>query len=124
MKTLIVALGLVTAVSGHCQEHSSSPEKVIVTGVGSEPHQMTSACVDFSLTAKQVVEYFRTAIIIDGFEEHDHYAWAPCWVRGTALVNKKPVTWKIRAGLTARVVFPGGKVVLLADPLRRFSEEE
>ena len=124
MRTLVVALGLVVATAAHCQERLSAPKKVVVAGVGNEPHQMTSACVDFSLTASQVVEYFRTAIVIDGFEEHDHYAWAPCWVRGTALVDEKPVTWEIRAGLTARVVFPGGKVILLADPSQRFSEKE
>lgn len=124
MRAAILAFGLLTALEGYCQEHLTRPESIVVTGAGAEPHPMTEACSGFSLTSKEVLAYFEAAIIIDPFEEHDHYAWAPCWVRGTALVNKKSMNWEIRAGLTARVVFPDGSVVLLADPSQRFSENE
>lgn len=120
----LLAFGLMVASAGHCQEHLARPEQLKVTGVGSEPHPMTEACRSFTLTARQAAAYFESAMIIDVFEEHDHYAWAPCWVRGTALVNKKRVSWEIRAGLTARVVFPNGDVILLADPSQRLSGEE
>ena len=124
MKRVVLAFGLIISLTGQCQEHLPLPERIVVTGVGSEPHQMTEACSSFTLDRKQVLAYFKTAIVIDAFEEHDHYAWAPCWVRGTALVKKQKVRWEIRAGLTARIVFPNGEVVLLADPRQRFSEED
>ena len=85
---------------------------------------MTDTCVNFSLSVSQVTAYFATAMVISPFEEHDHYAWAPCYVRGIAVVKDQKVTWEIRAGGIARVVFPNGEVVLLADTSQRLSEED
>jgi hypothetical protein len=85
---------------------------------------MTEACINFSLSESEARTYFQTAIIIDPYEEHDHYAWAPCYVRGTAIVRDIPIEWEVRAGGTARVVFPDGEVVLLADTAQRFPDQE
>lgn len=85
---------------------------------------MTEACISFSLSETGVSNYFQKAIVIDPYEEHDHYAWAPCYVRGTAIVNGALVKWEIRAGGTARVVFPNGDVVLLADSAQRLGDQE
>ena len=118
---LVLCVGLTACAIGG--EHLTQTHQIIITEVGSDKHPMTEACVNFSLSVPQVTAYFATAIVIGPFEEHDHYAWAPCYVRGTAVVKGRRATWEVRAGGTARVVFPNGEVVLLADPSQRISEE-
>jgi hypothetical protein len=71
------------------------------------------SCRDFSLTAAQARWFFGRAKALTATQEHDSFDHLPCWVRGTARGMDGTWQWEVRAGGTARLVAPDGKVKIL-----------
>lgn len=58
---------------------------------------------------KEIQQFFIEADVKTPREIHDEFEYLPCYIRGTALVGGQTVTWEIRAGGTAEIVYPDGR---------------
>jgi len=70
----------------------------------------------------QVVRYFARAIFITAEQHHHDYDWSPCYVRGTAIIDKQSVTWQIDAGESGWVKFPDATERLIGQRDHRSTE--
>lgn len=70
-------------------------------------------CADFSLTKVEVQYYFDHAKLASTKTIHDDYAFLPCYVLGTGIVNATQCQWQIWAGGTSRIRC-SDKVTLMA----------
>lgn len=70
-------------------------------------------CRGFHLTAKQVRSRFATYHALKPVEDHDYYAYFPCWSSGTIILNGKSFDFKARPGNTILTTYPDAKEKLL-----------
>ena len=97
---------------------------VEVREVGADRDPAATMCSGFTLDGGGVARFFSSARAITRREEHDHYNWAPCYVRGVGKMDRKAVSWEIRAGGTAWVKMPDGSQILFADVAQRYEQDE
>ena len=90
---------------------------VQISGSGVDSPADQNLCVNFSLTPEQATEFINRSIIVDHRSIHDHYDFAPCYVRGTGLLKAGIARWEIRAGGTGEITFGVSEAeVIIADP--------
>jgi len=92
---------------------SSSPSRPpIVRVLEIKAHGADSSdafCTDFQLSVSAAQQFFDRARSIDAAALHDQFEYLPCWVHGTGRdEGNHTVSWEIRAGGTATVLWPDG----------------
>lgn len=63
-------------------------------------------CKDFTMQEKEIEQFFIKANVKTPREIHDEFEYLPCYIRGTSTHQQQTVSWEIRAGGTARVIYP------------------
>ena len=123
MKSALLCLVMSGAACADQAAHIPEVTGVSVTETGAEAHRDALHCRDFKLTNIEASQFLAKAKVISSHELHYEYSWAPFYVRGTATVSGQPVRWEIRAGGTAKIIFPDGTETLLADKSQREKQE-
>jgi hypothetical protein len=113
MKKVLITLIVFGLISGGVSAENLKLVNVHVEKTGQDEHRDVNFCKDFSLTDEQAALFFSKAKIISSEETH-FYMWFPCWVRGKAEIDRKPISWKIRAGGTA-IIESDGQLIYVAD---------
>lgn len=73
--------------------------KVEVRGKQAEDRPtMISVCKGFSLSEKQVLDFFAHAASITELDPNSRYNILPCYSSGTANINNEKYNWTIRSG--------------------------
>lgn len=59
---------------------------------------MRALCQQFTLTKKQVADYYRTSRSVTEREAHADHPILPCYSTGTIVIDQEEFSWIIRAG--------------------------
>jgi hypothetical protein len=121
MKKILITFIVFGLISSSVGAQALKLINVHVDKIGQDKHQDVNLCKDFSLTDEQAALFFSKVKIISSEETH-FYMWFPCWVQGRAELDKKPISWKIRAGGTA-VIESDGQLIHVADESQLDIEE-
>ncbi|WP_412053281.1 hypothetical protein [Pokkaliibacter plantistimulans] len=91
--------GLLLAVLGSTLSLSACaiPTDISIQQGGDSQDATYDSCKAFSLTAKQVAEYFQTADPVEDSEWHGRAVIAPCYVEGMMSVGGRQYHWRITA---------------------------
>lgn len=87
---------------------------IVITEAGVGP--AGEDCARFRLTPKQVRAFMQRAVLISGRQNHDHFLYGPCVVRGTLRTRFDHWAWEIRNLGTGSLASSNGDVFLLGDP--------
>ncbi len=102
MEIRILILGAASLLISACSADALNPNNfndVYVQDFYSEkPKECTTS--DVNLSHKQAHEFFKRSKIVTRKMIHDHYVYAPCYIKGTLKYKNKSCDWKIRAGST------------------------
>lgn len=86
---------------------------------GDDDGRDAAICHGFSMTEAEVRAFLTRAAVLKPPEEHDHFDYFPCFVRGTLLTEAGVLDWRIQAGGLATMTLPDGSTVRLGDPSQR-----
>ena len=87
---------------------------IVITETGVGP--AGENCARFRLTPKQVRAFMQRAILISGRQNHDHFLYGPCAVRGSLRTRFDHWQWEIRNLGTGSLAASNGEGFLLGDP--------
>jgi hypothetical protein len=120
-----LAISAVLLAAGRALAQTSGPAltDVRVQRVGHDTDPSAVVCQAFRLSNQEAASFFAKAIEVTPHEMHYKYDQAPCYVRGVALVARKPVSWEIRAAGTAWVRLADGTTHLLVDPKQQENDK-
>lgn len=125
--SFVVIVQTAVPISAKAASRYAIPKKAIleIFSVAIDGNSNTSdACAkDFSLTPEKVRKLFKESHLLKVRELHDHYIWAPCFIRGTLTLKGKKYTWEIRPGNTISTTFPDGKEKILGGKYTDGSSE-
>lgn len=99
MITSLFALAWMLAVQSCAAfDFEASQIKSIAKGIekGREKDREIRDCSSFTMTKREVVEYFRRAKPVPETRLHD-LEWSACFVGGTARIGAKLIKWRINA---------------------------
>ena len=88
--------------------------KIVITEMGIGP--TLEGCARFRLTPHQVATFMRRAVVISGRQNHDHFLYGPCAVRGTLHTRFDNWQWEIRNLGTGSLTASNDDAFLLGDP--------
>ncbi|MGR4895489.1 hypothetical protein ACIPR8_09460 [Stenotrophomonas sp. LARHCG68] len=95
---------------------------VRITGQGVDTPSDAPLCESFKPTPREVVAFFRHAVVITPRQEHDYFLHGPCYVEGTLRTRYGQWRWRLRNFGTAYVSVDGGEdAFLFADPRQESS---
>jgi hypothetical protein len=91
--------------------------KILELGKSTVPSntEYVSACQSFKLSEKQISDYFRVSRRTSREEIHDKFDTFPCYISGSARLDKKPVTWTIYAGGVGYIEGANDDIALICE---------
>jgi len=122
MKRILLAWFLTACASAPVRGIVATDVRVIEAGTN-ESSRDAKLCSGFALTEAEANQYFANAKTTTAAERHYEYSWAPCYVRGTAIINGSAVQWEVEAGGLGRLVFPDGTEMLVADESKKEGQQ-
>lgn len=96
-------------------------ERIEVLEVGQGPNAAGDNCKDYSVSAEEVADFLRHAIVITNRQEHDWYLYGPCYATGTLTSRYGEWQWLLRNMGTGWLTAVTGETFVLADPRQESS---
>ncbi|QNH03871.1 hypothetical protein HNQ27_14175 [Pseudomonas sp. B11D7D] len=91
-------------------------EQIEVLEIGLGPNTAVDSCKDHSVSAEEVADFLRHAIVITNRQEHDWYLYGPCYATGTLTSRYGQWRWLLRNMGTGWLTAVTGETFVLADP--------
>lgn len=98
-------------------------EQIEVIEIGLGPNTALDNCKDYSVSAEEVAEFLRHAIVITHRQEHDWYLYGPCYASGTLTSRYGQWQWLLRNMGTGWLTAVTGETFVLGDPRQESSLE-
>jgi hypothetical protein len=96
-------------------------EQIEVLEIGQGPNTAVDSCQEYSVTAEEVADFLRHAIVITQRQEHDWYLYGPCYATGTLSSRYGQWHWLLRNMGTDWLTAVTGETFVLADPRQESS---
>lgn len=98
-------------------------QRIEVLEIGQGPNTAVDSCKDYSMSAEEVADFLRHAIVITNRQEHDWYLYGPCHASGTLTTRYGEWQWLLRNMGTGWLTAVTGETFVLADPRQESSLE-
>ena len=98
-------------------------EQIEVLEIGQGPNTAVDRCEEHSVSAEEVADFLRHAIVITNRQEHDWYLYGPCYATGTLTSRYGQWHWLLRNMGTGWVTAVTGETLVLGDPRQESSLE-
>ncbi len=98
-------------------------ERIEVLEIGQGPNTAVDSCKDYSVSAEEVADFLRHAIVITNRQEHDWYLYGPCYATGTLTSRYGQWQWLLRNMGTGWLTAVTGETFVLGDPREESSLE-
>lgn len=98
-------------------------QQIEVIEIGQGPNTAVDSCKDYSVSAEEVADFLRHAIVITNRQEHDWYLYGPCYATGTLTSRYGQWHWLLRNMGTGWLTAVTGEALVLGDPRQESSLE-
>ncbi|RRV42030.1 hypothetical protein EGJ86_04770 [Pseudomonas sp. o96-267] len=98
-------------------------QQIEVIEIGQGPNTAVDSCKDYSVSAEEVADFLRHAIVITNRQEHDWYLYGPCYATGTLTSRYGQWYWLLRNMGTGWLTPVTGETLVLGDPRQESSLE-
>ncbi|PKQ40740.1 hypothetical protein CXP40_14560 [Pseudomonas sp. YY-1] len=98
-------------------------QQVEVLEIGQGPNTAVDSCKDYRVSAQEVADFLRHAIVITNRQEHDWYLYGPCYATGTLTSRYGQWHWLLRNMGTGWLTAVTGETLVLGDPRQESSLE-
>lgn len=98
-------------------------EQIEVIEIGQGPNTALDNCKDYNVSAEEVADFLRHAIVITHRQEHDWYLYGPCYATGTLTSRYGQWQWLLRNMGTGWLTAVTGETFVLGDPRQDSSLE-
>lgn len=98
-------------------------QQIEVIEIGQGPNTDVDRCGEHSVSAEEVADFLRHAIVITNRQEHDWYLYGPCYATGTLTSRYGQWHWLLRNMGTGWVTAVTGETLVLGDPRQESSLE-
>lgn len=98
-------------------------QQIEVIEIGQGPNTAVDSCKDYSVSAEEVADFLRHAIVITNRQEHDWYLYGPCYTTGTLTSRYGQWHWLLRNMGTGWLTAVTGETLVLGDPRQESSLE-
>ncbi|PIA70592.1 hypothetical protein [Pseudomonas sediminis] len=98
-------------------------QQIEVIEIGQGPNTAVDRCEEHSVSAEEVADFLRHAIVITNRQEHDWYLYSPCYATGTLTSRYGQWHWLLRNMGTGWLTAVTGETLVLGDPRQESSLE-
>lgn len=98
-------------------------QQIEVLEIGQGPNTAVDRCEEHSVSAEEVADFLRHAIVITNRQEHDWYLYGPCYATGTLTSRYGQWHWLLRNMGTGWLTAVTGETLVLGDPRQESSLE-
>lgn len=98
-------------------------QQIEVIEISQGPNTDVDSCKDYSVSAQEVADFLRHAIVITNRQEHDWYLYGPCYATGTLTSRYGQWHWLLRNMGTGWLTAVTGETLVLGDPRQESSLE-
>ncbi|MDG9757447.1 hypothetical protein N7365_04915 [Pseudomonas sediminis] len=98
-------------------------QQIEVLEIGQGPNTAVDRCEEHSVSAEEVADFLRHAIVITNRQEHDWYLYGPCYATGTLTSRYGQWHWLLRNMGTGWLTAVTGEPLVLGDPRQESSLE-